>query len=317
MLHNNVILVKDLTKMYGQLKALKGISFEVKKGEIFGFIGPNGAGKTTTIRILATLIQPSSGEAFVFGCDVRDDSDEIRHRIGYVQQQLSVEFFMTVKENLDVYGLLWDVEKQERRGRTEFLTEKFGLKDVSNKKALELSIGQRRRLQVAREFMHDMELLFLDEPAVGLDPIVKRTLLDFIREKVKKERITVFFTTHVMSEAEYLCDKIAIIDNGIILACGSADELKKKFGVETVLELTLQEKDENIINLLESIPEVGKVTPTIDGKSITISVENPYSHTPKILKVLVEEGIHVADLRVREPTLEDVFIQAVQGKESE
>jgi ABC-2 type transport system ATP-binding protein len=141
--------------------------------------------------------------------------------------------------------------------------------------------------------------------------------LDFIREKVKKERITVFFTTHVMSEAEYLCDKIAIIDNGIILACGSADELKKKFGVETVLELTLQEKDENIINLLKSVPEVAKVTPTIDGKSITISVENPYSHTPKILKVLLEEGIHVAELRVREPTLEDVFIQAVQGRESE
>lgn len=317
MLHSNVILVKDLTKMYGQLKALKGISFEVKKGEIFGFIGPNGAGKTTTIRILATLIQPSSGEAFVFGYNVRDDSDEIRRRIGYVQQQLSVEFFMTVKENLDVYGLLWDVQKQERRGRAEFLTEKFGLKDVSNKKALELSIGQRRRLQVAREFMHDMELLFLDEPAVGLDPLVKRTLLDFIREKVKKERITVFFTTHVMSEAEYLCDKIAIIDNGIILACGSTDELKKKFGVETVLELTLQEKDENIINLLKSVPEVAKVTPTIDGKSITISVENPYSHTPKILKVLLEEGIHVAELRVREPTLEDVFIQAVQGRESE
>ena len=309
---NYAIEVKNLTKNYGELVALNSISFNVKNGEIFGFLGPNGAGKTTTIRILTTLLPPTSGEAMVLGYDVRNDSDKIRCRVGYVQQQLSVEFFMTVKENLDTYGLLWGVEKHERRRKAEFLAEKFGLKDVFNTKALELSLGQRRRLQVAREFMHNMELLFLDEPAVGLDPIVKRVLLDYIRERVKKDGVTVFFTTHIMSEAEYLCDRLAIIDKGKILACGATEELKKKFNVETVLELVIQERDENIVKLLESIPEVNKAVLSTDGKSIRISVKDPYSQTPKILNALLKEGYHVIELHVKEPTLEDVFIRAVK-----
>ena len=294
------------------MAAVDSVSFDVKNGEIFGFIGPNGAGKTTTIRILTTLLPPSSGEVKVLGYNVRNDEDEIRCRIGYVQQQLSVEYFMTVRENLNIYGLLWGVEKQERRRRAEFLADKFGLRDVFNKKALELSLGQRKRLQVAREFMHNMELLFLDEPAVGLDPIVKRTLLDFVREKVKEEKVTVFFTTHIMSEAEYLCDRIAIIDKGKILACGTTNELKKKFNIETVLELVIQEKDVNPIELVESVPGVKKATLSADSRSLRISVKDPYSQTPIILNTLLKEGYHVTELHVKEPDLEDVFIRAVK-----
>lgn len=315
MSQNRAISVANVTKIYGPLKALDNVSFEVTGGEVFGLIGPNGAGKTTSIRILATLLPPSSGEIEVLGFDAKRDSDEIRRRIGYVQQQFSIEFFMTVKKNLEVYGRLWGIEKRERKIRSEFLAEKFGLKDVFNKLALELSVGERRRLQVAREFMHDMELLFLDEPAVGLDPIVKRTLLDFIREKVQKERITVFFTTHIMSEAEYLCDRIAIIDKGKILACGSVDELKKKFSAETTLELMIEEKDRKAVDLLESIPEVKRAVPANEGNSVRIYVEDPYSKTPRILNALLKEGYHVAEMRVKEPTLEDVFIQAVKRGE--
>ena len=294
------------------MAAVDSVSFDVKNGEIFGFIGPNGAGKTTTIRILTTLLPPSSGEVKVLGYNVRNDEDEIRCRIGYVQQQLSVEYFMTVRENLNIYGLLWGVEKQERRRRAEFLADKFGLRDVFNKKALELSLGQRKRLQVAREFMHNMELLFLDEPAVGLDPIVKRTLLDFVRQKVEEEKVTVFFTTHIMSEAEYLCDRIAIIDKGKILACGTTNELKKKFNIETVLELVIQEKDVNPIELVESVPGVKKATLSADSRSLRISVKDPYSQTPIILNTLLKEGYHVTELHVKEPDLEDVFIRAVK-----
>jgi len=309
------ITVKNLTKKYGDEVAVDNISFDVKRGEIFGFIGPNGAGKTTTIRILTTLIPPLSGEAEVLGYNIREGADEIRCRIGYVQQQLSFEYYMTVKDNLDSYGLLWGVTNQQRKQRLKFLVDMFGLTDVLNKKTLELSLGQRKRLQVAREFMHDMELLFLDEPAVGLDPIVKRALLDFIREKVKKDGITVFFTTHIMSEAEYLCDRIAIIDKGKILACGATDKLKEKFDVETVLELVIQEKDENIAKLLESVPNVNNAMLSTDGKSIRISVKDPYSQTPKILNALLNEGYHVAELHVKEPTLEDVFIRAVKKRD--
>lgn len=309
---NTVISVRDLVKDYGDVRALDGVSFDVMKGEVFGFIGPNGAGKTTTVRILTGLLAPSGGEAYVFGFNVVENSDDVRCRIGYVQQQLSVELFMTVRENLDVYGLLWGVNKHERRKRADFLAEIFGLKDLMDKKALELSLGQRKRLQVAREFMHDMELLFLDEPAVGLDPIVKRTLLDFIREKTKRDGLTVFFTTHVMSEAEYLCDRIAIIDKGKVLACGTTRELKERFGVETILELVVQEKDEEIIRLLKSIPGIKEASQFTDSGCIRVSIVDPYSKTPEILSLLSKEGYHVTELRVKEPSLEDVFIKAVR-----
>lgn len=311
----SAIFAKGISKKYGESKALDDVSFEVDEGEIFGFIGPNGAGKTTTVRILATLLPSSGGEAKVLGFDVNKDSDEIRRRIGYVQQQFSVEFFLTVRGNLDTYGRLWGVEKEERQKRADFLANKFGLKDVFNKKALEISMGERRRLQVAREFIHDLQLLFLDEPTVGLDPIVKRTLLDFIREKVKKDRITVFFTTHIMSEAEYLCDRIAIIDKGKILACDTVDELKRKFPAETILELVIEEKEKKAVELLESLGEVKKVALADDGRSIRLCVGDPYSQTPKILSALLKEGYHVSELRVKEPTLEDVFIRAVRQGE--
>jgi ABC-2 type transport system ATP-binding protein len=315
MVSDKAVLANDITKKYGESKALDDVSFEVDRGEIFGFIGPNGAGKTTTVRILTTLLSPSSGEAKVLGFDVSKGSDEIRRRIGYVQQQFSVEFFMTVKGNLDTYGRLWGVEREERRKRGDFLADKFGLKDVFDKKALEISIGERRRLQVAREFIHDMQLLFLDEPTVGLDPIVKRTLLDFIREKVKKDGITVFFTTHIMSEAEYLCDRIAIIDKGKILACDTVDELKRKFPADTILELVIEERGEKVVGLLESVREVKKAVVADDGRSIRLCVGDPYSQTPKILSALSKEGYHISELRVKEPTLEDVFIQAVRRGE--
>jgi ABC-2 type transport system ATP-binding protein len=303
----------NITKEYGQLKALDGVSFEVKEGEIFGFIGPNGAGKTTTIRILATLFPPSNGEAKVLGYDIRKDSDEIRPRIGYVQQQPSTEMFMTVKENLDMYGRLWGVEKEEGKTRAKSLAEKFGLTEILNKGAVELSIGERRRLQVAREFMHDMKLLFLDEPSTGLDPIVKRTLLDFIKEKVRSDRITVFFTTHIMSEAEYLCDRIAIIDKGKIIACGSVEELRKQFHSQTVLVLAVEGKDEKVVRLLESVHEVDAVAD--DGTFIRLSISDPYSQTPRILSILLQEGYRVTQMQIIEPTLEDVFIQAVKKRD--
>jgi ABC-2 type transport system ATP-binding protein len=259
------------------------------------------------------LFPASSGEAKVLGYDMKKDSDEIRRRIGYVQQQPSTEFFTTVRENLDMYGRLWGIEKDERRKRARSLTEKFGLSEILDKGAVELSIGERRRLQVAREFMHDMKLLFLDEPSTGLDPIVKRTLLDFIKERAETNGVTVFFTTHIMSEAEYLCDRIAIIDKGKIVGCGSVEELRRKFHSETVLLLTVEGKDEKVIKLLESAREVKSVTD--DGTFTRLSISDPYSQTPEILSLLLKEGYHVTEMRVVEPTLEDIFIQVVRKRD--
>jgi len=222
------VSVKDLFVKFGNLNILNGLSFDIENGKIFGFLGPNGAGKSTTINVLNTLISPSSGNVKIFGKDVSKNASYIRSKIGVVLQQPSFEENITVERALDIHGILWGISVKERKARIKNLLERFDIESIKNTKNEELSIGQRRRVQVAREFMHDMDLLFLDEPTVGLDPSARRILLNFIKEKAKAG-LTVFFTTHIMEEAEYICDKIAIINKGKIIAFDTAEGLRQKY----------------------------------------------------------------------------------------
>src|SRR5712692_1117266 len=232
----SAVQVEGLRKEYGSKVAVDGVSFRVERGEVFGFLGPNGAGKTTTIKILTTLIPATAGVARVLGFDVQKDGMKVRKRIGVVQQQPSGEYNLGIADQMDLYGLIWDVPKLERKKRLENLLDSFDLQSHQREKWSELSIGLRRRVQVAREFMHDMDLLFLDEPTVGLDPSARRGLLDFVKKKVK-EGLTIFFTTHILNEAEYLCDEVAIINKGKIIAVDTPDELKNKFGREKTIQI--------------------------------------------------------------------------------
>src|ERR671933_1478468 len=234
------ISVFDLHQTYGSFHAIDGISFNVEYGKVFGFLGPNGAGKTTTIKILTTLIQPSSGTVKIFDKDILLHSMEIRKRIGVVMQQPSFEANLTVERALDLYGFMWKLPARKRKEKVMELLDAFDLESLRNIKNDELSIGQRRRVQVAREFMHDMDLLFLDEPTVGLDPYARRTLLDFIKRQVR-DGLTVFFTTHIMEEAEYLCDQVAIINRGKIIAFDTLTELKQKYGSVKAVEIKLKD----------------------------------------------------------------------------
>src|SRR6185503_11971996 len=188
------IHVSDLRKRYGSLNAVDGISFDVEYGKVFGLLGPNGAGKTTTIKVLTTLVHPTAGTVSVFGKEIVKHQKEIKKKIGVVLQEPSFEANLTVERALDLYGLMWGMSGEKRRERARELLEKFDLLDFKGMKNDELSIGQRRRVQVAREFMHDMDLLFLDEPTVGLDPAARRTLLDYVKKHVQGG-LTVFFTT--------------------------------------------------------------------------------------------------------------------------
>ena len=189
--------------------------------------------------------------------------------------------FMTVEQNLDSCGFLWDVPQEERKNRIQFLTELFGLKECLNSKGPELSIGQRKRLQVAREFMHDMQLLFLDEPTTGLDPQVLGTLLDYIKKRAK-EGLTVFFTTHIMEEAEYLCDRVAIMNHGKILTCDTTKNLQSKFGGGSLIEFAIAEKEADLSQAIVSIAGVNSVqAPQETGEPFKISTDNPstsFSH---------------------------------------
>jgi ABC-2 type transport system ATP-binding protein len=302
----------ELTKHYGKLVAVDHISFKVKRGEIFGFLGPNGAGKTTTIKLLTTLIPPTSGGAQVLGFDIVSEGARIRPKIGVVQQEYSFEYALNVEQNLDLYGFLWDVPKRVRKDRIELLLDKFGLQDARKTKPPELSIGQRRRLQVAREFMHDSELLFLDEPTLGLDPQARRVTLDYVREKTK-EGVTIFFTTHVMEEAEYVCDRIAIIDHGKILALDTVDNIKQKFGGLSVIQLRVKESNLDLKRRLEKLADIEKVLVSADPEQpLKVYSKQINSALPKILDIITSNNLHLVDLRVKESSLEDVFIQMVK-----
>ncbi|MCH6571510.1 MAG: ABC transporter ATP-binding protein, partial [Thaumarchaeota archaeon] len=232
------ITANSLSKTYGSVKAVDGIDLNVRSGQVFGFLGPNGAGKSTTIKLLTTLIPPTSGQLSILGIDAVKKPLQVRNRIGVVLQQPSYEPTLSVEKSLDKYGMMWNVPQKIRKKRVEELLEEFNLKEIRHKKNDDLSIGQRRRVQVAREFMHDMELLFLDEPTVGLDPTTRRKLLDFLKNKAKSG-LTIFYTTHVLSEAEYICDEIAIINKGKIIAVDSPDDLKNRFGREKTIKIHL------------------------------------------------------------------------------
>src|ERR671920_2594751 len=259
------ISVYELMKYYNNdIRAINGISFNVKYGKVFGFLGPNGAGKTTTIKILTTLIRPSSGKVHIFGKDVVKHSSEVRKRIGVVLQQPSFEANLTVERALNLYGFLWGLAAKRRKDKLREILHAFDLESLRNTKNDELSIGQRRRVQVAREFMHDMDLLFLNEPTVGLDPAARRTLLDYVKKHVRGG-LTVFFTTHIMEEAEYLCDEIAIINKGKIIATDTPAGLKQKYGGIKAVEIKL--KDSTAHSVMQIIGQ------TADGSVIEMTAQ--------------------------------------------
>ena len=303
------ITTNSLSKTYGSVKAVDGIDLNVKSGQIFGFLGPNGSGKSTTIKLLTTLIPPTDGQLSILGIDAVKKPLQVRNRIGVVLQQPSYEPTLSVEKSLDKYGMMWNVPQKIRKKRVEELLEEFNLKEIRHKKNDDLSIGQRRRVQVAREFMHDMELLFLDEPTVGLDPTARRKLLDFLKNKAKSG-LTIFYTTHVLSEVEYICDEIAIINKGKIIAVDSPDDLKNRFGSEKTIKIHLSGINKSISDLLNNIDDC-----KIDfnsGTNITIHSDKSETVLLQILQILNNNNIPIEDLSAIPTNLEEIFLKVVE-----
>jgi ABC-2 type transport system ATP-binding protein len=307
------INVSELCKTYGAVNAVDGISFDVSYGRVFGFLGPNGAGKTTTMKVLTTLVQPTSGSVKIFGKDIVKHSKDIRKKIGVILQEPSFESNLTVEKALELYGLMWRLPGEKRRDRARELLDKFDLVSFRNMKNDELSIGQRRRVQVAREFMHDMDLLFLDEPTVGLDPAARRTLLDYVKRHVQGG-LTVFFTTHIMEEAEYLCDEIAIINKGKIIATDTPTGLKQKHGGVKAMEIKLREaKAQEVMQLVKSVVAEGAAIETPDDDTIRVSSSSAQELLVTIVEALSKNGIQIETVSVNPPSLEEVFLRVIGG----
>jgi len=224
----NIIEVKKLVKKFGDFTAVDDISFDVEKGEIFAFLGPNGAGKSTTIKMLTTLLRPTSGTITLAGHSPSEDPEEVRRAFGIVFQDPSLDDELTAKENMDFHGILYNVPSKLRKTRVEELMKFVELWDRRDSLVKEFSGGMKRRLEIARGLLHHPKVIFLDEPTLGLDPQTRNHMWSYLQELNKKEGVTVFFTTHYMEEAARIAQRIAIIDHGKIIAAGSAPELMKQ-----------------------------------------------------------------------------------------
>jgi len=307
------ISVSDLRMTYGNFVAVDGVSFKVDYGRVFGFLGPNGAGKTTTIKVLTTLLHPTSGSVSIFGKDVVKHAKEIKKRIGVVLQEPSFEGNVTVEKALDLYGMMWGIPGEKRRDRTRELVDEFDLQEFEGKKNDELSIGQRRRVQVAREFMHDTDLLFLDEPTVGLDPAARRMLLDYVKRHVHGG-LTVFFTTHIMEEVEYLCDGIAIINKGRMMAIDTPAGMKQKYGGIKALEIKLKGTAQSVMHVIR--PVAGGSAIEIPAEdTVRISSQNAQELLVKLIEALAKNSVQIESVSVNPPTFEEVFLSVVNGKD--
>jgi ABC-2 type transport system ATP-binding protein len=316
--NHNAIVVQDLTKVYqGSIIAVDHASFAVSRGEIFGLLGLNGAGKSTTIKILATIVSPTSGSAEILGYDISKDGLEIRKRIGVVQQLESYDRNLTARSSLSLYASLWGVERSDAEGRIKNLVDRFGISDLLDRKIRWLSYGQRRRLQVMREFIHDSEILILDEPTVGMDVLVRRAFLEFCKEKAKQEGKTIFYTTHIVSEAEYLCDRIALIHHGRIIALASPKELKKKYTDLKTVSVVLKDNSNltKLSNALDGMKDITKKEVFQDASEIRIASQEPFSLIYNISGVLKSEGYEAEAISVTEPSLEEVIVSLV-GEEN-
>ena len=315
MAREQVVRVDELSRHFGDKVAVDRVSFDIARSEVFGFLGPNGAGKTTTIKMLTTLLPPTSGRATVLGHDLKTEGRKIRAQIGVVQQQDSFDQGLNVETSMDIYGLIWNVPKAERRRRIDELIGHFEMEEFRKMPTVDLSAGQRRRLQVAREFIHDMDLLFLDEPTVGLDPIVRRSVLDYLKERVR-EGLTIFFTTHILEEAEYLCDRIAVINQGRIVQIDTPENLKRRFGSAKAVEFKLlQGTSSEMASALSSSPSVSRFGRDEGSGAYRVTTTQPESVIPEIYRLADRLSLTVSSIYISETTLEDAFINLVTEDE--
>ncbi|MFA4639636.1 ATP-binding cassette domain-containing protein [Pyrococcus kukulkanii] len=304
------IEVKDLVKKYGDFTAVKGISFKVKKGEIFAFLGPNGAGKTTTVHVLTTLLKPTSGKAIVAGHDVVKEPMEVRKKIGIVFQDPSVDRELTAYENMYIHGRIYGLGGRELKEKIERLLKFVELWKFKDRPVKYFSGGMQRRLEIARALLHEPEILFLDEPTIGLDPQTRARIWDYIKTMKEEHDMTIFLTTHYMDEAEQLADKIAIIDHGKIIAEGTAEELKKLVGND-IIYLRLESPKEELKCLKADFIRGCKLLP--DGR-VRIDVENATEALPKLFELAQRSGVKILEVTYHRPTLNDVFLH-LTGRE--
>lgn len=298
-MNNSILQVENLVKRYGDVEAVRGVSFNVEEGEVFGLLGPNGAGKTSTVEIMEGLRTPDSGRVSVCGLDPQKNPQELKHQIGAALQSTSLPDKLRVIEALRLFASFY-----RRHRNPEELLERFGLQEKRNTFYSQLSGGQKQRLALAMALINDPKVLFFDEPTAGLDPQVRREIYDII-EELRREKKTIVMTTHYIEEAERLCDRVAIVDHGTVIALGTPRELKERSGDKTRLEVrsARPEPQESLKNL-EGVSDC-----RILGDSYVLQCQRPPQAIVSLVKHLESQGNELVSLEIVTPSLEDVFIE--------
>jgi ABC-2 type transport system ATP-binding protein len=298
--------VRQIVKKFGDFTAVNGISFEVPEGEIFGLLGPNGAGKSTLIRMLVTLLTPTSGTALVNGFDVVKQSDDVRRSIGVIPQAMTSDLELSVEENLIIFAKLYGVPRAKRERLIDELLQSVELSDWRKAQVKNLSGGMRRRVEIARGLVHEPRIFFLDEPTTGLDPVSRVAVWEML-QRIKSQRdLTILITTHYMDEADKLCDRIAIVDHGELKALDSPIRLKMSIPGKNVLEVSFSNTPPGWRERLERLPDVESVTG--DDHIFRINSQNGPATTLGLMEAASQAGIGVQSLSVQSTTLDDVFV---------
>ncbi len=303
---SKAVEVTGLTKKFGEFTAVDNVSFEVPDGEIFGYLGPNGAGKTTLIRMLTTLVIPTSGRAKIAGFDVETNSADVRRQIGVISQAMTSDLDLTGYENLDIYGRFYGVPARERKERIKYLLDMVGLSSRAGELVAAYSGGMRRRLEVARSLVHKPKILFLDEPSSGLDPQSRRVMWELLRQIREESSTTMFLTTHYMEEADALCNRIAIIDAGKMIVLGSPTQLKKEIPGSDIVSITVDGLSEGLVSFVKALPFVRNLL--VEDETLRVSVDSGATSLPALMDAIRSSGGRIVSASIHEQSLEDVFI---------
>jgi len=301
----HAIEVDRLIKKFNSFTAVDDISFTVEAGELFGLLGPNGAGKTTTINILSTLLDATSGHGSIFGFDVSHDKHDVRKNIGVVFQEVALDVKLTGKENLEFHAMMYGMGKNERRDKVKEVLELVELTEKAGMLVETYSGGMKRRLEIARGLVHKPNVLFLDEPTLGLDAQTRRHIWDYIKKLNRESEVTIILTSHYMEEADYLCERIAIMDNGKFVASGSPEQLKDVLGGD-VVSLELEGNDGNLVAHLNSLDWIETLTK--HGGVLSLTMERGERRIPELITAAHNHDVKVTCVHLRKPSLEDVFL---------